>query len=258
MVLTSVAGPDKFPIGDEPVKSENLSAIALAAFVLIPYQAGANIIERTGYAYGLGADDPALLYTEQHEEWVENGRITRSTVTYKDADGNVIAKKDLDFSKDPTSPEFRLNGIANGHVEGATRTKGEVVVFFRKSDDHELMEKAVNLPEEAIIDGGFDRFIENNWDALLEGKVFNRPFLVPSFRKFVDFKIYLERTTETDAVFVMETASLLLRLLSEKIEVTYSREDAALKRYVGISNIRDRQGENYEVRVEFPGAARNQ
>lgn len=236
---------------------DNLSAVVLAALVLIPCQAGANIIERIGYAYSLGADDEEFLYMEQHEEWMENGRITRSTVTYRDADGSVIAKKNLDFSKDPSSPEFRLNGIANGHVEGASRKNGEFIVFFRKSDDHELVEKAVTLPEQAIIDGGFDRFIEKNWNALLKGEVFDRPFLVPSFGKFVDFKIYLDRATGSDAVFVLETASLLLRLLSEKIEVTYSRENAALKRYVGISNIRDRQGENYEVRVVFPGADGN-
>lgn len=229
-------------------------AFVLAVLLMAPLAAGASVIERTGYAYAADGGGDTLLYTEQHEEWVENGRITRSTVTYKDADGETIAVKKLDFSRDPTSPEFRLQGLSNGHVEGAERKEEDFVVFFRKTDDHELVEENVELPERAIIDGGFDRFIENNWETLLEGKVFKRPFLVPSFQKFVDFKIYLDRATDTEAVFVMETASLLLRILSEKIIVTYNRENAALLRYVGISNIRDPEGENYDVRVEFPGA----
>lgn len=236
------------------MKPEVLVAFFIAALVTAPGPAGANVVERVGYAYAMNSDKEQLLYTEQHQEQVDDGRVTRSTVTYKDEDGNTIAVKELDFSSNPTSPEFRLQGVTNGHVEGAQRKEGDFVIFFRKSDGHELVEEAVPLPEQAIIDGGFDRFIENNWETLLEGKVFKRPFLVPSFQKFVDFKIYLERTTETDAVFVMETASLFLRIFSDKIIVTYNRENAALRRYVGISNIRDQSGENYEVRVEFPGA----
>jgi len=54
----------------------------------------------------------------------------------------------------------------------------------------------------------------------------------------------------------MEPASLLLRVVGDEILVTYDRASADLKRYEGISNIRNAAGENYEVRVEFPAAGR--
>lgn len=42
--------------------------------------------------------------------------------------------------------------------------------------------------------------------------------------------------------------------LGDEIVVTYDRDDAALRRYEGLSNIRDESGDNYDVRVELPGA----
>ncbi len=127
--------------------------------------------------------------------------------------------------------------------------------FF--SDSHDFNEQELRPPEDAIIDGGFDRFIEANWSRLLQGEVFERPFLVPAFQKFLDFRIYLERAGNADVIFVMEPASLLVRLVGGGIVVTYDRDSAALKRYEGISNIRDPDGKNYEVRVEFPAAGRS-
>jgi len=92
-------------------------------------QAEVTVWERTGYAYRPG--DNELLYTEEHDERVENGRVARSTVTYRGPGGNVIAVKRLDFSGSGSTPDFRLENRRNGHVEGArTRDQG-LVVFFQ-------------------------------------------------------------------------------------------------------------------------------
>lgn len=212
--------------------------------------AGAETLQRIGYAYESGKDK--LLYTEEHKEWKEDGTITKSIVTYRNSEGNIIATKNLDFSGDPVNPDFQMSSTFNGHLEGAKQKADHVVVFFRKSRDDEYEEEEIGLPDGAIIDGGFDRFVEINWDRLLAGEVFKQPFLVPSFHRFIDFKIYLEEQNQDESVFIMEPASLLLRIVGGGIKVTYDRDNAALKLYEGISNVRDSSGENYEVRVQFP------
>jgi len=234
------------------VKRESIVMALGALLVVFPFAASAKTVERTGYAYRMGGDE--LLYIEEHREWKRDGMVEKSTVTYKTPAGDVIATKDLDFTSDRTSPEFRLSNVVNGHLEGAKYKGDELVVFFRQTDDHELKEKTIQFPERAIVDGGFDRFIESNWQALLAGKIFRRPFLVPSFYRFVDFRIYRKERTDNEVVFVMEPASFLLRMVGDSVIVAYNRDDAFLRRYEGISNIRDEQGDNYEVRVEFPGA----
>ena len=154
-------------------------------------------------------------------------------------------------------PDFKLSNSVNGHLEGARREAGYCIVFFRKTNEDKYRESRISLPDHAIIGGGFDRFIESNWNRLLAGEVFKRPFLVPSFHKFIDFKIYLEKSTGADVVFVMEPASFLLRVLSDPITVTYNRGSASLRLYKGVSNIRDQAGENLDVRVEFTPAGGN-
>lgn len=231
-----------------------ITAMAILVLTMIPPIAGAvgTTGQRTGYAYELGTD--RLLYTEEHHEHREQGRVTRSEVTYRKPDGGVIATKQLNFRRNASDPDFRLENPANGHLEGANQRNDRLRVFFRKTEAHALRERELRAPDNAIIDGGFDRFIENNWPSLIRGDVFERPFLVPSFQRFVDFRIYLERMTDTEVVFIMEPASMLLRIVGDGILVAYDRDSAALRRYEGISNIRDEDGENYEVRVEFPAA----
>jgi hypothetical protein len=167
------------------VKRE-IAVAVLAIALLLPFPAQSNPVERTGFAYRLGQGD--LLYVEEHEDWIVNGQVRRSTVTYRDAGGRIIARKSLDFSENLASPGFHLSNLVNGHEEGARREEDRLLVFFRKSDEHAYREARLQPPEEAIIDGGFDRFIEANWEQLLSGRVFERPFLVPSFQKFVEFQ----------------------------------------------------------------------
>ncbi|MDZ7840233.1 MAG: hypothetical protein U5R46_05355 [Gammaproteobacteria bacterium] len=232
----------------------DIGVTVLLALVLtpLPAAAGGTAEQRKGYAYNLGTDQ--LLYTEEHHEHLEQGRVTRSEVVYRKPEGGIIARKRLDFRRNASDPDFRLENAVNGHLEGASQEEDRLLVFFRKTEDHALKERKLRAPDDAIIDGGFDRFIENNWTSLMQGEVFERPFLVPSFQRFLEFRIYLERMTDTEVVFIMEPASMLLRFFGDGIVVAYDRDSTALRRYEGVSNIRDKDGENYEVRVEFPAA----
>jgi len=225
--------------------------IALACVVSVP-ASGAPIQERKGYAYPAG--DDRLLYTEEHREWLRDGEVVRSEVTYRDADGGVIATKRLDFSGVPTHPDFELNNHASGHIEGAEQQPDGVRVFFRRTDGHELKEKKVALPDEAIIDGGFDRFIELNWERLLSGEVFERPFLVPSFQRFVNFRIYLEKQRGDDVIFVMEPASFLVRLVGEGIVVTLGRSERAGVESMDAPEVEAAQEAVAEARSQAPAA----
>lgn len=52
----------------------------------------------------------------------------------------------------------------------------------------------------------------------------------------------------------MEPASFLQRALGDPITVPYDRRTASLKLSKGVTKIRDRTGDNLDVRVEFaPG-----
>ena len=208
--------------------------------------------ERVGYAYAAGSG--SLLYSEHHQEWWKGGRILRDTVTYRDADGNIIGEKHVDFRTRERAPGFLLRNIRTGHSEGAAAAaEDKLEVSFRRNQGAPLKKEALNLPENAIVDAGFDRFVENNWEALMRGETFVRPFLVPSRLQFIDFRIRrVDNESEPErATFEMATDSALLRLFAPAIRVIYDTRNRTLLEYDGVSNIRNGQGENLDVEIRF-------
>jgi hypothetical protein len=229
-----------------------LRTMALLSMFLSPLAFSAEMIrERVGYAYAAGSE--TLLYTEHHQEWWKSGRILRDTVTYRDVQGGIIGEKHLDFRIRESAPKFLLRNIRTGHAEGATTDSSTIEVGFRLSQSAPLMKEALELPEGAIVDAGFDRFVENNWEALIQGDTFVQPFLVPSRLQFIDFRIRrVDDGSDPERVtFQMVTNSALLRLFAPAISVVYSKHDRTLLQYDGVSNMRNARGENLDVEIHF-------
>lgn len=229
-----------------------LMAMALAYFFFsLSALADETMRERVGYAYASGSG--ALIYTEHHQEWWKGGRILRDTVTYRDPEGSVIGEKHVDFRTGEDAPEFLLRNIRTGHSEGARAKSKQLEVSFKQAQDAPLKSEALSLPEGAIVDAGFDRFVENNWEALMRGDTFVRPFLIPSRLQFMDFRIRRadDGSDPERATFEMAIDSALLRFFAPAITVVYDTRDRTLLEYDGVSNIRDAGGENLDVEIRF-------
>ena len=228
-----------------------LCLILLSIFASSVAYAAETVRERVGYAYAAGSG--SLLYSEHHQEWWKGGRILRDTVTYRDADGNIIGEKHVDFRTRESAPGFLLRNIRTGHSEGAAAASNKLEVSFRRNQGAPLKKEALDLPENAIVDAGFDRFVENNWEALMRGETFVRPFLVPSRLEFLDFRIRRvdDGSEPGQATFEMAIDSALLRLVAPAIRVVYGTRDRTLLEYDGVSNIRNGQGENFDVEIRF-------
>lgn len=217
----------------------------------------AEVSERVGYAYDKRTGE--FLYSETHREVREGGRLVRNTVAYRGSDGTVFAEKYIDYQRSPTMPDFHLVNEDNGHVEGARGGDGQLAVHFRRDAEADVQEASVELPREGIIDAGFDRFIERNWDALVGGDSIERDFLIPSQLDFYTFEIGRVESAKLDEFsFELRVKSMFLQMFVSPVRVHYDARTRSLLRYEGISNIRDGDGKNFDVRIEFPGAVRVQ
>jgi len=227
----------------------------LLATTLLAAPIEAKVLLRVGLAYD--SDSGELLYSEHHREVYHGERVLRSTVTYKDAEGDAFAEKSIDFTAGRTMPDFSLANRRTGHREGSQRAGELLAISHRKAQTKKFKTVQVPAPMTAIIDAGFDRFVEDYWDELASGHIVVRPFLVPSRFDFLDFRI---RKLKEDRkfgrktlVFRMEPNGLLLRtLMVDPMDITYDAQRRILMRYRGISNMRNANGENYKVRIEFP------
>ena len=232
--------------------SRHLGIFLLVASILLSPVAAAEERWRTGTAYDLSTGQ--LLYREYHLETLVAGKIAQDDVRYVHADGQALAAKRVDFGHRAQTPEFELVDVRTGHREGLRlNERGEYVVTFRRSDQGAPRSQTLQNTDRALADAGFDRFIETSWDQLVAGEALVRQFLVPSELTFFEFRIRQLRTDDddTNVTFVMEANNLLLRMLTPAISVQYDGVTRRLLRYEGPSNIRDPNGLNYQVRIDF-------
>lgn len=212
--------------------------------------------ERVGHAFDLNTGDP--VYREYHDPEAEDGRLVGDRVTYRAPDGEVFARKTVDYRAHPIRPSFRLSDERSGYLEGLrVLDDGRVELFHRAVGAEEVERSRLEPPAGLVADAGYDILVAREFDRLLAGETVQLPFAVPSRGDWYNFRARVHEETELfgrpAVVIRLELAGWLGRLLTDPIEITYSRDNASLLRYQGISNIRDAQGESLQVRIDFPG-----
>jgi len=117
--------------------------------------------------------------------------------------------------------------------------------------------RQIAYPANAVIDAGFDAFVRAQWSALAKGEKVTAKFLLPSRQAFLGVGI---RKIDDAAGKAQAPDQLRLRMNLDawygfavpQTTLTYLTSDRWLLRFEGIGTIRDRQGRNQEVRIDFP------
>lgn len=178
-------------------------------------------------------DSGELLYREHH---LCARDLKQCTVRYKDTDGALIARKELDYRHAVTAPALVLNDYRHDRVIR--------IPFTDDSGD-------------LVVDAGFDNFVRAQWDTLASGELVTFRFRGVGFDSPIDMKIGLsdEGVCDRDALcLAVNIDSWLLSKFVEPIQLTYSRDDRRLQRYSGISNLKGAGGESMTVDIiyEYP------
>lgn len=238
-----------------------LRGLVAAALLLAAGPAAARIEgevpqPRVGHAYSLATG--ALVYREIHNPESVDGRLVRDRVEYRGPDGELLAVKTVDYSRDPVCPAFRFEDRRSGYLEGLERDQqGRPVLFTRESADAPLERKVLDASDPIVADAGFDIMVYRNLEQLQQGAEPVIPFAVPSRQRTLDFRLRSLGSRQVlgrEATVVrMELANPLLRWLVDPIDVAYNAETGALLRYEGLSNVPKPDGDgNYRVRIDFP------
>lgn len=208
---------------------------------------------RVGYAYDKNTDD--FIYTETHYEKFSGKTVAKSRVVYKDTSEEIFAEKNVDFSVNKFLPEFKLKNKVTGHMESTRFIENKYQVAFIKSEKEPKKEVAIDTPNDGISDSGYDNFIIKHWDEIKEGEVFVRGFLIPSLTKFIKFRIYQEEVIDDEhgslRVINVEPNSFLLRAFAGTSKLYYDKAKPRLRKYDGVSNLRDSKGENLQVMIRY-------
>jgi len=203
-----------------------------------------------GIATDLKSDQ--FYYLEEHKETIDHHVLRQTTIQYKDSSGKLIAMKVIDYSENKVTPAFEQNDYRDGYTEGVSYAGDKLVFKFRKNKKESLRTKSINKPDNLVVDGGFNYYIKGNWAALAAGKtkVFN--FAVPSQLDYFGFRLYKDSQQNDEIVFKMEPDNYVLRKLVDPIKVTYKVSTKRIIKYEGLSNINDKKGKSYLVKIMYP------
>lgn len=202
-------------------------------------------------AYSLETDE--LVYVERHLETWREGRLAERAVTYENAEGDVIAEKDVRYGLPAAAPSFEMTDYRTGLVESALVRETNVDLFSGVPEEGDRP-KTVALPQGAVVDAGFDAFMRENFKAIDAGEKLEFDFAVPSAGRFFRFELVPRGEVAyrgTEAILVlMKPASAFLRLLVDPIELVYDRGGRLLE-FRGLSNVADGKGDRYKARIVF-------
>ncbi|MFW6163700.1 MAG: hypothetical protein ACODAJ_13100 [Planctomycetota bacterium] len=207
-----------------------------------------------GNAYDLQTDK--FVYSENHAEHYEGGKHVYSIVTYRDPDEKTMCRKVIVFRKSRTAPDFRLDDRRSGYVEGALAQGDRTKLLTREDAESPMRTKLVDVPEPAVIDGGFDYFIREHWDELVDqGKTVRFHFVVAHKLDHVRFTVAKTGEKVVEGVrcaeFKLAVAGFFAGLFVDPIYVAYDLDRHRLMEYRGTSNIGGPNDRNYRARIVF-------
>lgn len=226
--------------------------LALAVWVLAPSPADAadQYLAYSGIAASQRTGRP--LYAENHVLRFEDGRLAERVVLYTCPDGTPFARKVATY-EDPLAPSFSFEDVSNGVREGVKAGERRRV-FFRGVDQKPEKSMPLQPLPGLVIDSGFDEFIRGNWHALMTAGPLSLQFLVPSRLETLNFQVQhlrsgSEETVPTE-VFRLKVQGVI-GWIAPIIDVSYSENEHILVRYEGMSDLRDKAGENLRADITF-------
>jgi hypothetical protein len=226
--------------------------------VLTSLAGGAKASEEYWTYFGVAAAQRSgqLLYGESHVLHYHDDQLAERVVLYTCPDGTPFARKSSAYAN-LLAPDFlfedRTNGVREG-VRAGDRPGSPRTVFFRGPDGKS--EKSAPLPvlTDLVIDSGFDEFVRRNWGALLSTGSVPLQFLVPSRLEAMSFQLQHVRKGMEDGVptevFRLKPQGIV-GWIAPSIDVSYSEREHLLVRYEGMSNLRDKGGENLRIDITF-------
>lgn len=155
---------------------------------------------------------------------------------------------------DDWAPDFLLEDMSNGRREGVRHESGARQVFFRAARSDQERANALSPAAGLVADTGFDAFVRDNWQSLMESEGRTMRFLVPSQLLDMEFRVQHVRGDHVAGVpaeVFRLTLSSVFGWIVPGIDVYYSAEDHVLVRYVGLTDLLDASGSNLREDIAF-------
>lgn len=212
---------------------------------------------RIGEARSL--DDGRVLYREEHLLARQaDGDPVQRLVLYRCPDGAAFGRKTLDYGSNPFVPSFRMEDARWDYVEQLRHDADGLQLRVERAGEPARSGTIAVDDASLVADAGYDEFVRQRWDQLITGEKVKLDFIVPARLTYYGFAVQKQREEQVDdgpvKVFSLGLSGFFGLFLPD-IEVAYDAETRELRRFVGLTNIRNVEGNNVEARIHFPRGA---
>lgn len=204
-----------------------------------------------GYAYEL--DSGRYAFTEIVEQRSDgSGQWLDGRTSYVLPDGRQLARKTLNFSKDPFVPTYWLEH-SSGFGEGITDVGERITMERRAGDD----KRTAHAPREGLVtaDAGLPRLLRAHFDALLAGETLRLRVAAPLRLDTFSFKArrIADGTFEGKRTVRIEVdLGSLLTVFARPLEFAFDPDNRRLLEFRGMTNVINPSTKApYAVRISY-------
>ena len=213
---------------------------------------GAETERFTATAHDLKTD--GVLYTEQYEVQVDNGRWLSGSTKYLTPAGQQFAERKFDFAQDRYVPVFTLEQTDYPYREGITRIDANHVDLFNVRDGKRSAETIARV-KEMVGDCGAQAYVIDHLDALQSGTTLH--FTLAVAGRTDSFALRATKSGDADvggrkAMRVRIELDSVLRLVLPKLELVVDPDKRRVLEYSGVANVKDPATQKaYSARIVF-------
>ncbi len=205
---------------------------------------------------GVAKDGDRTVYIEKHTvEYSDTGTLLKATTEYVSESGKPIAELKSDFTTSLTVPTHLTRDLRTEEVQGLRRDGNKVVLYFKEKDKPEESRVLSSDDEEdRILVGcqGLNYYLLGNLGAIDPEKTLPLRFLIPGKLDYYDFDMKRVGEPIGDIVeFEIKVKNWLLKIFAPTLRVKYDRKKKHIVWYEGISNLKDEDGGNQKVTINY-------
>ena len=226
----------------------------LSFLMILASSSHAQVEKFTGRAVNAKGD---LEYIEEHSVQLKNNQIASLRTKYFDSEYKKIGEITSDFSAGSRFGSYDFKDERLEYKDGAKVFSDKIMLYSQDTPRGNVKKKYFDRDSDQILGQGFHPFIQENFEALLRGEVYEAKLVLPA--QMNQFKVRISPTKEVDGRLKIriELDNWFLRLFAPSIVAEYEISTRRLVSYRGVSAISNASGQNVQVTITYSYPQKN-
>lgn len=195
-----------------------------------------------------------VLYNEEHQVSYKNGLIEKIVTVYKNPSGKKIGKLTSIFHKNAQLPDTEFIDKRTGIKERTTLKKG-IYGIETTNEKGQVRRGNIDVVDNLVCGQGYHNYIVKNFDNFKVGEQRKVKFVIPSIRDYFTFTLTylgaLNPKKSDEVSFRLDITNWILSMFADSFQVTYSKKNKTLIKYVGLTNLKNSKNNHYDATINY-------